>query len=157
MAERVVLTVGSVLRGDDAAGPYLALLLEKAGVRDWTVIDGGQTPEDELGAIRRRQPDVVVVVDAADMGLPAGAVRRLRREDVRADYLLTTHALPLSILIGELEQMADDVVFIGIQPASTTFFDPLTPSVRNAVERLCGMFERNEGFDRIPWVGEADG
>ncbi len=154
MTERVLLTVGSVLRGDDAAGPYLALLMERRASPGWVVVDGGQTPEDELGYIERIAPRVAVVVDAADMGLEAGSVRRLSARDVCTDYLITTHALPLSYLIERLEGMAERVVFIGVQPASTLFFDPLTTAVRTAVENLCDRLCNSASFDDIPWIGE---
>lgn len=134
MTDKVLLTVGSVLRGDDAAGPLLAKLLVEDPRSDWTVVDGGQTPEDELRTMRRLAPRLAVVVDAADMGLEPGAVRRLVADDVAASFLVTTHALPMAFLLEQLEEAADEVVFLGVQPADTTFFNPLTPAVREAVE-----------------------
>ena len=146
MSNNVLLAVGSVLRGDDAAGPLLAKMMTDSPVEGWSVIDGGQCPEDELGVIRRQAPDTVLVFDAADMGLEAG--------DVATDCLISTHALPITFLLGEIESMAKRVVFLGIQPADTTFFAPLTPAVRESVKELFERISANEGWEDYRFVDE---
>ena len=78
----IVFCVGSVLRGDDAAGPLLAKKLEDFPVEGWTAVDGGQTPENDLGYLRRLAPRRLLLVDAAAMGLEPGAIRRLQAADV---------------------------------------------------------------------------
>lgn len=40
----IVLTAGSVLRADDAAGPVLSKKMEDTPIAGWYTIDGGQTP-----------------------------------------------------------------------------------------------------------------
>lgn len=153
MSGKVVLTVGSVLRGDDAAGPMLAKMLEDEPLEGWEVIDGGQTPEDELAVIRRRQPDFLLLVDAADMGLEAGEIRALEEEDVYTDYLITTHALPLSYLLSELRGCCKEICFLGIQPAQTEFFGALTPRVKEAVEGLYEALKSNDVPQRYQQIG----
>ena len=71
---RAVLGVGNPLRRDDGVGVEVA-----AGVRgtDWEVLTAGLSVENALGIVRRLAPDLLVVVDAAEMGLPPGSVRRL--------------------------------------------------------------------------------
>lgn len=150
MPDAVLLTVGSVLRGDDAAGPMLAKMMADGPETGWVVIDGGQTPEDELRTIRRMAPELVVVVDAADMGLETGSIRRLTAADVAGSFLITTHALPMTFLLDQLNQAAGNVVFLGIQPEDTTFFNPLTPAVRRAVEELYSRFARGEDLEAYP-------
>jgi hydrogenase 3 maturation protease len=136
MSGNVLFTIGSVLRGDDAAGPMLAKLLETTAVPGWTVVDGGQTPEDELAVIRRLGPDFLLLVDAADMGAAVGEMRVLTEDDVVSDYLITTHNLPLSFLLGDLRKSCGQLLFIGIQPGDTSFFAPLSPAVLETVEAL---------------------
>ena len=133
MSGSLVLTVGSVLRGDDAAGPLLAKMLTDNPVEGWEVIDGGQSPEDELSVIRRKAPDLLLLVDAADMGLEPGEIRILQEEDVYTDFLITTHSLPLTYLLSELKACCKEVVFVGIQPSHTEFFGPLHEKVLEAV------------------------
>lgn len=134
--ENVLFTVGSVLRGDDAAGPLLARSFNEKPIEGWTLIEGDQTPEDDLGYIERIHPTRLVLVDAADMGLEPGSTRRLTITDVKTKYLFTTHSMPITYLLGRLAEACDTLDFIGIQPAQTEFYTPVTPSVRDAVDKL---------------------
>lgn len=142
----IVLTAGSVLRGDDAAGPMLAKMLEDEPAAGWRVIDGGQTPEDDLATVRRARPDRVLFVDAAAMGLETGAVRRLSADDVARQFLITTHSLPMTFLLGELDAACDDVTFLGVQPGSTEFFDPLSPEVRESIAGIARCLRSGGDF-----------
>ena len=121
----IVLTAGSVLRADDAAGPVLSKKMEDAPIAGWYTIDGGQTPEDDIIEVKRERPPRLVLVDAADMALPVGSIRLLDKRDVARKSMFTTHSLPLSILIEEIEQSCEDIVFIGIQPGDTEFYNPM--------------------------------
>ena len=134
--EGIVLTAGSVLRADDAVGPVLSKKMEDEPIAGWYTIDGGQTPEDDIVEIKRVRPPRLVLVDAADMALPVGAIRCLRKEDVARKSMFTTHSLPLSILIEEIEASCDDIVFLGIQPGDTEFFNPMSPEVFDAVDAV---------------------
>lgn len=145
----VVFTVGSVLRGDDAAGPALAKRLEEEPVFGWEVVDGGQTPEDDLGYLRRLRPSRLLLVDAAAMGHEPGEIRVVTADDVATQFLITTHTLPITFLLGELEQMCEDVTFLGIQPATTDFFEPLSAPVRRAVDVLYDCLAQGGDFSRF--------
>lgn len=150
---KFVFTAGSVLRGDDAAGPMLAKMLADSPVAGWEVIDGGQTPEDDLATIRRAQPERVLFVDAASMGLHPGAIRRLCADDVAEQFLITTHSLPMTFLLGQLAQSCADVTFLGIQPRSTEFFDPLSPEVQEALDDVVASLRDGGDFSRFPTMG----
>ncbi len=55
----IVLTAGSVLRADDAAGPVLSKKMEDAPIAGWYTIDSGQTPKDVIEVKRERPPRLV--------------------------------------------------------------------------------------------------
>ncbi len=150
----LVFCVGSVLRGDDAAGPLLAKRLEDDPIDGWNAVDGGQTPENELGYLRRIAPRRLLLVDAAAMGLEPGSLRRLTSDDVATQSLITTHTLPITYLLSELEQMCGEVVFVGIQPASTEFFDPVDPRVLAGVEQLYDTIKSGADFEQFPRIAE---
>lgn len=136
MTSGVVFTVGNSLMGDDGAGPLLAELLEAEAAEGWSVIDGGSAPENVVHVVRAEAPDRVLLVDAADMRLEPGAVRRIDEAYVAEQFLITTHAIPLDMLIASLKETIPRVTFVGIQPALVTFFGDMTPAVHAAVARL---------------------
>jgi len=148
----MVLTVGSVLRGDDAAGPMLAKMFEENPVEGWEVIDGGQMPEDDIAYIRRRSPRFLLLVDAADMGLAVGSVRKVEGGDVSTQFLLSTHSLPISFLLSELEQACDEVLMLGIQPGNTGFYEPLSSEVKEGLERIYETVASGAVFDAYDYV-----
>lgn len=152
MSGKVVLTVGAVLRGDDAAGPYLAKLMQDDPVEGWDIIDGGQVPEDFTVDVRHAQPDLLVMVDAADMGLAPGSIRRLTAEDVSTDYMMTTHSLPLSFLMQQIDECCGEIVFLGIQPAQMEFFTALTPAVLDAVELIYRRLKEGSDFSDVEYA-----
>lgn len=145
----VILTVGNSLMGDDGAGPLLAELLEGTPVPGWEVIDGGSAPENVMHAVRARKPERVLVVDAADMSLSPGEIRRIDETDVADQFLITTHAIPLNLLIASLRETVPDITFLGIQPACIGFYEDMTPQVRAAVADLHRQLAK--GADPTAW------
>lgn len=144
----VLFTAGSVLRGDDAVGPLLAKNLMDAPLEGWEIVDGGQTPEDDLYYIRELCPRKVVFVDAAQMGFEPGSIRRLTAQDVAKQCMITTHSLPISFLLGQLGEVCDDVVFLGVQVKGTEFFDPLSDEIRAALEDIERTLRGGESLER---------
>lgn len=144
----VLFTAGSVLRGDDAIGPLLAKNLMDTPLEGWEIVDGGQTPEDDLYYIRELCPRKVVFVDAAQMGFEPGSIRRLTAQDVAKQCMITTHSLPISFLLGQLGEVCDDVVFLGVQVKGTEFFDPLSDEVRAALEDIEHTLRGGESLER---------
>lgn len=132
----IVFTVGNSLMGDDGAGPLLAERLEQAPVLGWEPIDGGSAPENVMHVVRAAAPERVLLVDAADMGLPPGSVRRIDPGQVADRFLIDTHAIPLDFLIASLGETVGQVIFVGIQPARVAFYEDMTPAVVAAVDDL---------------------
>jgi len=132
----VVFTVGNSLRGDDGAGPLLAELLEAEPAPGWAVVDGGDAPENCLHHVRALSPRRVLIVDAAQMGLAPGEIRLIDEDCVADQFLITTHAIPLSFLIQSLRETVPEIAFLGIQPGQLDFYEPLSPQVRQAVVAL---------------------
>lgn len=126
-AERIaVVGVGTELCRDDAAGLYLidrlsertGLTVGKAGQR-LLLISGGPAPENFTGLIKTFLPDLLVVVDAAYLELPAGSIQILP-EECAAGLSFSTHMLPLPMMLAYLKlECACQTLLIGIQPATT--------------------------------------
>ncbi len=149
---KMLLGIGNPLLGDDGAGTYVADRFRATG---WIALDCGTIPENFTGVVRREHPDLLVLVDAADMGIPTGEFRIVRPDDIAA-VTFGTHALPLTILIEFLSRDADRVLFIGIQPGQTELGQPLTDAVREGADRLIRLIEGG-GLDRIEvYLGDGE-
>lgn len=120
--------------GDDAAGPLLARMFERSPLAGWEVLNGGAAPENYIHKIREYRAEMVVIVDAAEMGLLPGSVRILSEEDIADRFLMTTHNLPLSFLIKTLKESVSDILFIGIQPRQVGFYRAISREVKDAVK-----------------------
>lgn len=149
-----VVGVGHELRGDDAVGVVIARELaplfrppepdggpHPAGAPSRKqahalAIDAGPAPENVTGPIRRFEPDLVLLIDAALLGEPAGTVAWLDRRSV-AQLSTSTHTLPLALFAEYLAtELVCDVAILGIQPAGATLGAPLSPRVRRAAQAV---------------------
>jgi hydrogenase 3 maturation protease len=136
----VLLAVGNPLRGDDALGPTLADRLQ--GRVSETIVDAGEVPENYVGVVAAAQPEIVVIVDAADFGAAAGEAAIVAPDDLgRAAF--STHNAGLSLFVQFLRsEIPADVVVIGVQPSSTEYGAPMSPAVEATLGILQGLFER---------------
>ncbi len=133
-----LLGVGNELNGDDAAGLLVARALQVrlAGIDRLLVIDAGPAPENQTGTLRRFQPDLVILVDAAQMNEEPGTVRWLRWQDTTG-LSASTHTLPPYMLAQYVtSELGCDMALIGIQPLSNLFEGPLSPIIQQAVESV---------------------
>ena len=90
------------MRSDDTAGVLIARSLSQHVSTDQVLIlEGGPAPENRTGELRRFAPDLVLIVDAAEMGEPSGAVLWISEDDVDG-MSASTHSLPLSMLVHYL-------------------------------------------------------
>jgi len=136
---RFLLGVGSRLSHDDGVGPEVASLLADS---DWLAVDCGMSLENSIGIVVRNRPDLVVVVDAAKMGLPRGSIRRLPVQG--SDSLLaSTHSLPIPFVLERMREEVGRLVLIGIEPADLSLGEGLSPPVADAAIRLARILLRN--------------
>ena len=137
-SDLLILGVGSVLKGDDAAGPLVCERL--SGKLSAKVIDAGTAPENHIRPILKAGPDIVLIVDAVDFGGQPGQIRLLGSEQIRKSGL-STHALSLHLFIDVLRREASmDVHLIGIQAGHLRLGDPVSPAVEHAIETLVDTF-----------------
>ena len=134
------------MKEDDGVGPYVASILggqDAEGIRSEAAvrvqaIDCGTTPENHTSTIRRVHPDVLVIVDAAEMGLAPGDCRIIPVEQAGA-LGLSTHSMPLSLFASYVREMAGSIVLIGVQPRRMAFGVCLSGEVRQAGQALASM------------------
>jgi len=162
-----VIGLGSVLMGDDAAGPHVLRRLETGYELppEVELLDLG-TPGPELAHIVEGL-DVLIVVDTLRTpGAAAGEVHLLRRDDIfrgPQPQRLSPHDPSLRgalVAAGLLGRSPREVLLVGIVPAATRLGIGLSPAVRRALpialsavvgelERLGYEVQRREATDSI--------
>ena len=142
---RMLLGVGNRLSGDDGVGPVLA---ERLAGSDWTAIDCGTSLENVAGIVATEGPDLLVIADAARMGLPPGEVRRLPRPSIDR-MLVTTHGLPLSFFLDRLSAATSEIVLLGIEPADLSLGEGLSLEVKRTADRLSHLLATATGRECI--------
>ena len=149
MGGTIILGIGNRLDGDDAAGTYVVDVLNPA-LRALTAgrrrakalspaeilpIDAATVPESYTSIIRRQRPDLLILVDAADMGLPPGALRTITPEKI-STLSFSTHHMPLSTFVSYVKEFCGNVVLIGVQPGQTELGRRISKAVRKSVKEL---------------------
>ena len=144
-----IVGIGHELRGDDAAGINVARALQSTvgAIRPGTVrqdkcelplliIDAGAAPENFTGQLRRFDPDLVLLIDAAQLDEAPGTIRWLDWQET-SGLSASTHTLPPHVLAEYLVNELDcEVALIGIQPQGNEFDAPLSPPVQQAVDEI---------------------
>lgn len=143
----MVWGLGNPLQGDDRAGIEVAreLLIRKA--REIIPIICETTPGNFIPLIEREHPDRLVLVDAADMGLPPGSIRLIPAEKLE-EISFTSHDLSLDLMLRSVAGNTP-IILIGIQPERVELSLELTSSVRDAVERVVQVILEKD-FTTLP-------
>ncbi|MGD2063396.1 MAG: hydrogenase maturation protease [Nitrospirota bacterium] len=133
----LVIGIGNGLRGDDAAGPMVAALLNRRLGGEVALVSGGDVAE--LIALWEGR-EAVVVVDAMTSGRPPGTV--VRYDGVLGSlpvqmFARSTHAFGLAEAVElsrALGALPARLVIYGIELASTTVGSDPSPAVVAAVQ-----------------------
>ena len=133
-----VLGIGNELNGDDSAGNWVARnLTERLKAQpNLLVMDCGTLPENASGPLRRFQPQLILLVDAADLDEAPGTIQLVELDRVRG-FSASSHSLPLSVLAGFLmQEFQCEVALCCIQPQTLEFEAKLSTPVKKAVQSL---------------------
>ncbi len=139
----VLLGIGNVLRGDDGFGPELAAIAASRGLMP--AIDAGTTPENQVGAVARMRPELVILADAVHMERTPGWLDLLTARDLEACSSAGTHALSPGMVMERIAvETGAEVLMLAVQPGNLGFGEPLSPEVGSALETaaeiLGGLF-----------------
>jgi len=131
------MCIGNVEGGDDAVGPYIAERLN----HDFTIIDCGTIPENYTSLVKKYEPDNLLIIDAVDMGLSPGDIRIVPKEKIGVMHI-STHGIPISVLIGYLENYVKNIIIIGIQPKQMS--GELSDAVKKKADELIEILRNNQ-------------
>ena len=133
----LLLGVGNRAHGDDGIGSYLVRRLQKKiGI---PVIDAGEMPEKSLASIEASGADLVLIVDAADMGVSAGEISLLELDELRT-MGVSTHTANLPLLFKIIpKQKRPCALLIAVQPGAISG-NVLSSEAHNALDGLEHLF-----------------
>lgn len=149
----MILGVGNEMMGDDAAGSAAArelrMLLQGCECSQVAeVLVTATNPENFSGVVRDRKPDLVIFIDAADMGRPVGEIAFLSHKDMHS-MMHSTHTMPLSFLGDYLERTTGArVIALGIQAGHIRLDQPMSSEVALSV-RSISRFMHSEIVDKL--------
>lgn len=128
----ILMGIGNTLRGDDGIGSIIAQSFKD---HDWLSIDCGVIPENFTSIVKKNRPNLVVLIDAVEMGLKSGEFRIISPDKISTLHL-TTHSMPLSFLISYLKEYTQELIFIGIQPKIIDYSNSVSPKVLKCSEEI---------------------
>ena len=133
-----IVGIGNVLRYDDAAGILVARkLLTSRFISDLNtvlILDAGHAPENRTADLRRFAPDVILLIDAADMNELPGTIRWIDMDELDG-MSASTHTLPLSMLAKYLMlELNCKIALLGIQPKSNDVGEAVSSEVAEAID-----------------------
>lgn len=138
----VVLGIGDELLPADRLGILAAREIQALRLKDVLVLLAGTTPESFTAPARRFRPDHVLLLDAADMGARPGTVAIIAPDRV-AGARLSTHALPLSVVMGYLEETVKaPAILVGIQPDLGVQGPTPSPAEQAGLTRIVATLQR---------------
>ena len=142
-----MLGVGNPLRSDDAAGLLIARALSNrecaADTDRILIIEAGQAPENRTGELRKFAPDLVLIIDAAEMGEKPGTIQWISEEDIDG-MSASTHSLPLSMLAHYLKlELNCTVKLLGIQAGSNEVGENVSAEVLRAVNEVVDELDKS--------------
>jgi len=140
----ILMGVGNTLKGDDGIGCYIAKNFKK---KNWFSLDCGTAPENFTSIIRKNKPEILIIVDAADMGINEGGFRVVSEEKIE-NIGISTHNMPLSFLINYLKDSANRIIFIGVQPKTIRDSGEISDKLKKSAEHLIEIL-REGRFEEI--------
>jgi len=134
-----ILGIGNTYRSDDGVGVLIARALSEhkcARADHLLIVEAGHAPENRAGELRKFAPDLVLFIDAAEMGEQPGTVQWIPEESIDG-MSASTHSLPLSMLSRYLTlELNCKVILLGIQPASNDVGETVSMEVLEAINEV---------------------
>jgi hydrogenase 3 maturation protease len=133
--------MGNDLRTDDGLGPFIVNRLERRSP-NLLIENVGSVPEAFAHSLTDFGAERVIMIDAADMGKDPGQAELVTKDRI-GGVTLSTHSMPLSLLMMYLEQETGArTILLGVQPASIAFGEALTPVVERTSQKLISIIDK---------------
>jgi hydrogenase 3 maturation protease len=136
----VIVGVGNTMLGDDGLGPVLIERLQ--GNTSAILFDGGEMPENLISPIIKARPEVLILVDAAELSKAPGEMELIRPEDI-GGFGGSTHSLPLDRFLKFIGDKIPNLkaYLIGVQFKSKKFGNSLGLEMQESLGKLEKFFK----------------
>ena len=141
--------IGNPLLKDDGAGLEVIRLLKEMELDGFSLRSCELAPGNYLATLAQEAPETFFLIDASDMGLPPGSVRRFPLSRIDSPTF-TSHDLPLDELLEKALPSACAAEAIAIQPESTDFFIGLSESVSSAAREVARLIAEDRADEITP-------
>jgi hydrogenase 3 maturation protease len=138
-----VVGIGNPDRGDDGVGSAvvrrLLALPDAAAQPGLTLIDAEEVPESWAGRIAAASPDVVLLIDAVELGAEPGSVAILEPAELTG-RAICTHRTPLGPFCAFIaHETGADILLLGIQPGAERWGPALSPAVGDSADAVARL------------------
>ena len=125
--------LGNRDRGDDAVGLRFVDDLRQLNPNFFFSEEDG-LEKAVLEVIKRKDVHNVVFVDVCDMGSEPGKINLLQAEDVKES--VTTHKVPIAVLMALLKKEGKNPLLLGIQPESLEFEGDISNTMKDSLKNI---------------------
>ncbi len=131
----VFVGLGNETRGDDAAGLlFLRELKKRMDFHASHFIEAKTNPENYLERILELHPELVVFIDAADVGKEPGDMGWIDKNDLDSARI-STHAFNITMVEEYLKaNQSLEVKYFGIRPESKSMGHAVSDTVKHRIE-----------------------
>ena len=137
----LILCIGNRDGGDDSVGPYIFDKLNQEKPKNIELIDAGTAPENYTGKVKQINPEILIIIDAIDMNLDPGEIRIVPKEKIGVMHV-STHGIPISVLVKYLEQYVKEIFIVGIQPKEMS--GKMTDKVKKSAQDFVKLIKKDE-------------
>jgi hydrogenase 3 maturation protease len=130
--------IGNVLKKDDGVGVYISERIKDSGSVSALTVE--ISIENYIGKINSLNPDILVLIDAVDFGLPPGSFRLLPVTRI-TDLTFNTHNISLKRIS---EFFRAQVYILGIQPGNIEFGENISYLVKEKADKIINQINTQE-------------
>ncbi len=131
-----ILAIGNPLRRDDAVGIFIGERLKENENMFFDVFISYQSPEAFLFKIIDGPYSHVIILDGIDAKLPPGEILILTGKEITGREPLTTHTLPIKMLVDLIEKNGKRTIIVGVQIKDRSLKTGLTKAVKESAEKI---------------------
>ena len=141
----VFMGIGEEKLSDDGLGPYIISELLEYSNEKVLFINAGTDPMSRIDDVVDFKPSNLILIDTCTLNKPPGTVAILERENIKEYVPISTHTIPVHIVIDLIVKKLPElnVFMIGFVPESLEGFKELKLYKQDSLS----LEERSENID----------